>query len=85
MPEPARPADRPRAADRPGAAEREPRWQKSSFSSSTPNGDCLELAAGPGGTVLLRESARPAAVLPADRRAVRMLLARLKSAAQVCR
>ncbi|WP_344527761.1 DUF397 domain-containing protein [Streptomyces albiaxialis] len=57
----------------------EPAWQKSSFSGDNPNSDCVELAAGPGGSVLLRESDHPATVLPGDPHAVRMLLARIKS------
>ncbi|MFG3252403.1 DUF397 domain-containing protein [Streptomyces sp. NPDC048172] len=61
--------------------DQEPTWQKSSFSSSNPNSDCVELAAGPGGTVLLRESDHPAAVLSGTPTAVRMLLTHLKSGA----
>lgn len=54
-------------------------WQKSSFSTSDPHGDCIELATGGRGTVLLRESDLPGAVLATGPGVCARLLDRLKS------
>jgi hypothetical protein len=54
-------------------------WQKSSFSSGDPNTNCVELAAAPDGTLPLRESDEPAAILTASRPAIRALLSRIKA------
>ncbi|MDJ1138012.1 DUF397 domain-containing protein [Streptomyces iconiensis] len=54
-------------------------WQKSSFSTNDPNGDCVELATGGHGVILLRESDLPCAVLCARPAVYARLLDRLKS------
>ncbi len=53
-------------------------WQKSSFSSGNPNGDCVELAAT-ATSIHLRESDDPATVLTTTPAATRALLAHLKT------
>ncbi|MFF2656849.1 DUF397 domain-containing protein [Kitasatospora sp. NPDC058032] len=42
------------------------RWQKSSFSGSNEGGSCVELAAGAGGLLQLRESDDPGIILVVD-------------------
>jgi hypothetical protein len=54
-------------------------WQKSSFSSGDGNTTCVELAADPTGTLHLRESDEPTAILTASRPAIRALLSRIKA------
>lgn len=54
-------------------------WQKSSFSTNDPHGDCVELAAEEPGVILLRESDLPYAVLTTGRAIYARLLDRLKS------
>ncbi len=41
-------------------------WQKSSFSNGS-GGMCLEISAGPGGQILLRESDRPTELIATDK------------------
>ncbi|MEV0279252.1 DUF397 domain-containing protein [Streptomyces sp. NPDC050610] len=55
-------------------------WQKSSFSTGD-HGECVEVAAAPGGLVFLRESDRPGDVLSVAPVAMRMLMARIKAGA----
>ncbi|MFE0134768.1 DUF397 domain-containing protein [Streptomyces sp. NPDC059037] len=52
-------------------------WQKSSFSGG-PQGECLHLACGPGGTIHLRESDTPHEVLTAAPAQLTALLIHLK-------
>ncbi len=49
-------------------------WQKSSFSSTDGNTNCLELAAAPTGALRLRESTDPHTVISASTTALRALL-----------
>ncbi|KOG89185.1 DUF397 domain-containing protein [Streptomyces varsoviensis] len=53
-------------------------WQKSSFSTGD-HGECVEVAARPGGPMLLRESGRPGDVVSTGPAAMRMLMARVKA------
>ncbi|GAA1915289.1 hypothetical protein GCM10009716_25830 [Streptomyces sodiiphilus] len=55
------------------------RWQKSSFSSEA--GNCLNIAAGAGGRVRLRESDDPEVILSASGAALAALLHGIKSGA----
>ncbi|WP_128433819.1 DUF397 domain-containing protein [Streptomyces cyaneus] len=54
-------------------------WQKSSFSGGGDSDDCVELAARQG-TVLLRESDDPGAVLEASRPQLAALIRHLSTA-----
>ncbi|KAB7834147.1 DUF397 domain-containing protein [Streptomyces mobaraensis] len=58
---------------------REVPWQKSGFSSTGGNGDCLEVAATGTSTLRLRESDEPGTVLTLTPAALRSLLARARS------
>ncbi|RSO11319.1 DUF397 domain-containing protein [Streptomyces sp. WAC 06783] len=51
-------------------------WQKSTFSGEAAN--CVNIAAAPDGTVLLRESDAPEAVLSATRGGLAAFLAAIK-------
>ncbi|MFE7115788.1 DUF397 domain-containing protein [Streptomyces sp. NPDC057654] len=53
-------------------------WQKSSFSGGG-NGECVEVAAAPGGAVRLRESDRPGAVVSVPAAGLRGLVRQLKA------
>jgi hypothetical protein len=53
-------------------------WQKSSYSSA-PQGECVEVAADPAGTIHLRESDTPATVATTTPSALRALLATIKA------
>ncbi len=53
-------------------------WQKSSFSGTGDDNNCVELAASPEG-LHLRESDAPRAVLRTDPHGLRALLAAVKS------
>ncbi|MCZ4117869.1 DUF397 domain-containing protein [Streptomyces sp. H39-S7] len=55
-------------------------WQKSSFSGGG-NGDCLEVATGAAGSVHLRESDDPQAVVTTTPAALRVLLSAAKAGA----
>ncbi|MCX4908191.1 DUF397 domain-containing protein [Streptomyces sp. NBC_00878] len=58
----------------------EPMWQKSSFSGDDANRDCVEVATAPGGgTLLLRESDAPDAVLRTAPASLRALLGAARS------
>ncbi|MFI0741994.1 DUF397 domain-containing protein [Streptomyces sp. NPDC021100] len=54
-------------------------WQKSSFSSTGGNGDCLEVAALGASTLRLRESNEPGTVLALTPTALRSLLALIRN------
>ncbi|MGI5339344.1 DUF397 domain-containing protein [Streptomyces sp. CA-181903] len=54
-------------------------WQKSSFSTSGGNGDCLEVAALGAGTLRLRESDAPGTVLTLNPTALRSLLTLIRN------
>ncbi|MEU8892217.1 DUF397 domain-containing protein [Streptomyces sp. NPDC048442] len=53
-------------------------WQKSSFSGSSGQGECVELATGPTGRIHLRESDDRARVATPSPAALRALLTTLK-------
>jgi hypothetical protein len=54
-------------------------WQKSSFSGG-PEGNCLNVAAAPDGTLRLRESDEPRKVIATAPEGLAALLKRLKQA-----
>jgi hypothetical protein len=56
----------------------QPHWQKSTYSGG-PNGNCVEVAADPAGTIHLRESDTPATVATTTAPALRALLATIKA------
>jgi len=57
----------------------QPLWQKSSYSGTDPNRDCVELTAASDGIVLLRESDAPGAVVATASGGLRFLLAGVKA------
>jgi hypothetical protein len=57
-------------------------WQKSSFSTGTSNGECIEVTAtSPNGPLLLRESARPEIAARTTQPTWSAFLTRIKSGA----
>jgi hypothetical protein len=53
-------------------------WQKSSFSGSN-NGNCIELAAGNGTQIVLRESDDPQTIVTTDQKKLAAFIAGVKA------